>query len=142
MAVAAQQGAALEVLAAQVVRDRPIRQPLEEHLERDYTLGAAEWRIDAATTHGLEVLGCSPHRVVVESEQPMVIERIAVSYDPFETRFGTIGVVTPSSRWMFADGGTDGELDTFYLAFNPGPDPVEATFTYRTPSGVIALPTL
>ena len=69
----------------------------------------------------------------------MVIERIAVSYDPFETRFGTIGVVTPSSRWMFADGGTDGaQLDTFYLAFNPGPDRVEATFTYRTPSGVIA----
>ena len=68
----------------------------------------------------------------------MVIERIAVAYDPFETRFGTIGVVTPSSRWMFADGGTDGELDTFYLAFNPGPDPVEATFTYRTPGGVIA----
>jgi hypothetical protein len=76
--------------------------------------------------------------VVVESEQPMVVERIAVTRDPFEIPFGSIGAATPSSRWMFADGGADGELDTFYLAFNPGPDPVEATFTYRTPAGAIA----
>jgi len=75
---------------------------------------------------------------VMESDQPIVVERVAVTRDPFEIPFGTIGVAAPAARWLFADGGADGELDAFYLAFNPGPDPVEATFTYRTPGGAVA----
>jgi hypothetical protein len=84
--------------------------------------------------------------VLVESEKPIVIERVAVTgalYEgPFlasvDVPFGTIGVPAPSTHWMFADGGTDGVLDTFYLAYNPGPGPVEVTFTFRTTGGAIA----
>ena len=78
--------------------------------------------------------------VLVEGEKPFVAERIAVtSVGPVSPiAFGTPGVAAPASRWMFADGGTDGVLDTFYLGFNPGREPVEATFTYRTAGGAIA----
>jgi len=81
--------------------------------------------------------------VLVESEKPIAIERGATSTAPqYPTAdsigFGTLGVAAPAARWLFADGGTDGVLDTFYLSYNPGPDPVEATFTYRTPAGAIA----
>ena len=31
------------------------------------------------------------------------------------------GVEAPATHWHFADGGTDGVLDTFYLFYNPGP---------------------
>jgi hypothetical protein len=77
--------------------------------------------------------------VLVESEKPIVIERVAATRDPvLDVQFGTTGVAAPSSRWIFADGGTDGLTDTFYLAFNPGPELVDATFTFRTPGGGIA----
>ncbi len=78
--------------------------------------------------------------VLVEGEKPFVVERIAVTAvgPRSPVAFGTTGVAAPASRWMFADGGTDGVLDTFYLAYNPGPDPVVATFTYRTPNATIA----
>lgn len=45
---------------------------------------------------------------------------------------------TPSSQWYFADGGTDGTLDTFFLAYNPTALPVRATITYRLADGTIA----
>lgn len=84
--------------------------------------------------------------VIVESELPIAIERLAFVGDPLaqagghvlEVPFSTLGSGAPSSHWMFADGGTDGELDTFFLAYNPGPDPIEATFTYRTDAGAVA----
>jgi hypothetical protein len=44
----------------------------------------------------------------------------------------------PSSRWYFADGGTDGTLDTFFLTYNPTGAPVTATITYRLADGTIA----
>jgi hypothetical protein len=65
----------------------------------------------------------------VESEQPIVAERSSASY----------GVEAPSRRWLFADGGTDGELDTFYLAYNPNATPAVARFSYRLPDGRVAL---
>jgi len=108
---------------------------------------------DTRNVHNNSVLLCPMDRrehpadrvvaVLVESEKPIVIERAATSTAPrYPTldsiAFSTLGVAAPASHWLFADGGTDGVLDTFYLTYNPGPEPAEATFTYRTPAGAIA----
>jgi hypothetical protein len=69
---------------------------------------------------------------IVESPEPMIVERST-------SLITTHGVAAPASRWLFADGGTDGELDTFYLAYNPNAAPVTARFTYRLPDGEVAL---
>jgi hypothetical protein len=75
----------------------------------------------------------------IDPEPASTLQRVLVAArDPFDISSGTLGVAAPATRWMFADGGTDGVLDTFYLAYNPGPNPVEATFTYHTPEGAIA----
>ena len=70
---------------------------------------------------------------LVESADPMIVERSGL--------LTTYGVGAPSSRWLFADGGTDGELDTFYLAYNPTNAPSTARFTYREPGGTVLLRT-
>ena len=69
---------------------------------------------------------------IVESPEPIIVERST-------SLVTTHGVAAPASRWLFADGGTDGELDTFYLAYNPNGAPVTARFTYRLPDGEVAL---
>lgn len=79
---------------------------------------------------------------IVESPEPFAVERLAIPADvrSFEYSFiGSAGVEAPSTRWYFADGGADGETDAFYLAYNPGPDPVEATVTYRRDDGRVLL---
>jgi hypothetical protein len=82
--------------------------------------------------------------VIFESAQPIYVERTARPSPPpmpFPTGYvrsnwiATAAVDAPSTRWYFADGGTDGLLDTFYLFFNPGPRPVDATMTYRRDDG-------
>jgi hypothetical protein len=80
--------------------------------------------------------------VIVEGAQPFAVERRAVVGDayrpPTSHLIAASGVAAPSSRWLFADGGTDGLLDAFYLAFNPHAEPVEATFTFHSPNGEVA----
>jgi hypothetical protein len=46
--------------------------------------------------------------------------------------------MTPAMQWYFADGGTDGTLDTFFLTYNPGAEPVQAVITYRLADGRVA----
>jgi hypothetical protein len=80
---------------------------------------------------------------MVESDAPFVVERRVFTRRGTGVAtilpFASAGVPAPSTRWLFADGGTDGPLDTFYLAYNPGSSPVEATFTYRDAAGVTLL---
>ena len=78
--------------------------------------------------------------LVIESTGPAAAERAMAQ---FETGQGWLQPYrslarAPSSRWYFADGGTDGTLDTFYLTYNPTDRPVEATLTYRLPNGQVA----
>lgn len=76
---------------------------------------------------------------IVESDVPFNVERYVFSDHPGETlRHSTPAMAAPSSSWYFADGGADGTLDAFYLTYNPGSSPVDATFTYRLESGEIA----
>jgi hypothetical protein len=79
---------------------------------------------------------------IVESEVPFAAERLAAPTDvrSFDFSFvGSAGVESPSTQWYFADGGADGEPDAFYLAYNPGSRPVDATFTYRRADGRLLL---
>ena len=62
---------------------------------------------------------------IVESSVPHIVERMAgrrpavvFSSGPAD-RHDRRG--RAATRWHFADGGTDGLLDTFYLFYNPGP---------------------
>jgi hypothetical protein len=77
---------------------------------------------------------------IVESSVPQIVERIAGPSDkdwpsiPAQP-IGMTGVEAPATGWHFADGGTDGVLDTFYLFFNPGPKPTDVTMTYRRDDG-------
>jgi hypothetical protein len=84
---------------------------------------------------------------IVESTAPVLAERIAVSgtrvYPPTTpatpTAISSTGVPAPSTRWLFADGGTDGVADAFYLFFNPGARPLDVTMTYRRDDGRLLL---
>ena len=81
---------------------------------------------------------------IIESSVPQIVERLAVvpvnpAIGAAPPAIGTTGVEAPSTRWHFADGGTDGLLDTFYLFYNPGPEPVDVTMTYRRDDGRLLL---
>jgi len=76
--------------------------------------------------------------VVIESDIPFTAERVVVTPDPTAEPFATPAVDAPSRRWFFADGGADGVMDAFYLAYNPNGAPVEAEFTYRRADGSVA----
>jgi hypothetical protein len=77
---------------------------------------------------------------IIESSAPHIVERIA---GPSDRNFpslpaqpiGMTGVEAPARQWHFADGGTDGLLDTFYLFYNPGVAPTDVTMTYRRDDG-------
>lgn len=79
--------------------------------------------------------------VIVETSGPAIVQRrLEVEYPLHATALRSTGLpmAAPATRWHFADGGTDGTLDTFFLTYNPGSGPVEATITYRTDKGTVA----
>jgi hypothetical protein len=81
--------------------------------------------------------------VLVEGSAPFAVERRAsvgelVPQPPSSHLIAANGIAAPAARWYFADGGTDGTLDTFYLAYNPQAGPVEATFAFHRPDGGVA----
>lgn len=71
--------------------------------------------------------------VSVESIDPLVVERVtktlrSVNAFPTTARNTSLGVQSPSRTWYFARGAAGRGIDLFFLAFNPGTQPVEATF--------------
>jgi hypothetical protein len=71
--------------------------------------------------------------VLVESEDELAVERTSLQATDGLQRTSlnaSLGVQAPSSYWYFARGGTERDLDLFFLAFNPGTQPVDATFTF------------
>lgn len=67
---------------------------------------------------------------VVESDQPIVVDR-TMTWDA--TRFGShaeTSVDAPSTTWYFAEGATHGDFDLFYLLQNPNDVEVTVTITY------------
>jgi hypothetical protein len=69
---------------------------------------------------------------MIESEQQVAVERVSYSRgdDPLRPLNASLGVQSPSRQWYFARGGVDRALDLYFLAFNPGGEPVEASFTF------------
>jgi hypothetical protein len=107
-----------------------------------------QWEGSAGVvTCPLDPSGHAADRVVaaiVESSVPHIVERMAGPSDrnipsiPVQP-IGVTGVAAPARRWHFADGGTDGPLDTFYLFYNPGPAPTNVAITYRGEDGTALL---
>jgi hypothetical protein len=72
--------------------------------------------------------------VLIESEQEVVVERISYSRgdDTWKPLNASLGVQSPARQWYFARGGgaERAPLDLYFLAFNPGSEAVEASFTF------------
>jgi hypothetical protein len=97
----------------------------------------------ALSVGGTGALGIEPDRIVamiVETQGPAAAARGVTYTDGRMAPAAPFRSVSmqPSPRWYFADGGTDGTLDTFFLTYNPTAAPVEATITYRLPDGTTA----
>ena len=74
----------------------------------------------------------------VEASVPLVAER--AMYFSYSNRGGghdAMGIKQPSDRWLFAEGYTGGEFDTYLLLQNPGSSPAQATLTYMKGDDVV-----
>jgi parallel beta-helix repeat protein len=83
---------------------------------------------------------------MVEANQPVVAER-SMYWDANGTRqaaHSSIGTMTPSSDWYFAEGSTgsdgNGGFETWVLVQNPGDEVANIDITYMTQSGEVAGP--
>jgi PKD repeat protein len=79
--------------------------------------------------------------VIIESVNRLAIERtMQTVYTDISNATplnASLGVESPSRTWHFARGAAGRGLDMFFLAFNPGTAPVDATFTFTgEPAGV------
>jgi hypothetical protein len=71
--------------------------------------------------------------VIVESYDQVAVERTTqthVSAQNMTVTNTSLGAQGPSRTWYFARGSAGRGLDLFFLAFNPGTTPVEATWTF------------
>ncbi len=79
-------------------------------------------------------LDAATFSTVVESTQPLVVDR-TMRWPT--TGYGThaeTSVDGPSTTWYLAEGATGGPFDLFYLIQNPNPTDVTVTLTYLRPS--------
>ncbi len=79
-------------------------------------------------------------QVIVESLNPVAVERTMQTVTPEGQTTplnASLGVQSASRVWYFARGAAGRGIDMFFLAFNPGTQPVNATFTFTgLPDGV------
>ncbi len=82
-------------------------------------------------------LGAAELSARIISSEPIVAERAMYSSGPggFTAGTASMGVATPSRRWLFAEGLTGGVFDTFLLLANPTNRPVAVGVTFRRPEG-------
>jgi hypothetical protein len=81
------------------------------------------------------LLTMSDFSTVVESDQPIVLDR-TMSWDL--SGYGShaeSGVASPSPTWYLAEGSTSGDFALFYLLQNPNPVAATATVRYLLPFG-------
>jgi len=100
-----------------------------------------DWVLPAGTVGGFRNPADRVVAVIVETSGPAIVQRRMDLEDPLHEaalRSTGLPMAAPATRWLFADGGTDGTLDEFFLTYNPGTAPVEATITYRTNDGAVA----
>lgn len=84
---------------------------------------------------GVDGLQQAEFSTVVESDEPVVIDR-TMSWD--RSGYGShaeTGLRAPRTLWYFAEGATLGNFDLFYLLQNPSPVAADVEVTYLLPSG-------
>ncbi len=84
-------------------------------------------------------------KVAIESIGRLAVERTSLLGTNATLANASLGVGEPSRTWHFARGGAHGDLDLFFLTFNPHPFPVDATFEFLGDEGqppIIATRTL
>lgn len=83
----------------------------------------------------IEGLESTAFSTVVESDQPIAVDR-TMTWD--SARYGShaeTGIVTPLTRWFFAEGATTAGFDLFYLVQNPNATPAMVSVRYLLASG-------
>jgi uncharacterized delta-60 repeat protein/uncharacterized repeat protein (TIGR01451 family) len=78
---------------------------------------------------------------VIESDQPLVVDRTMSWGDGDYGSHAESGVPSPATTWYLAEGSTSGDFSLFYLIQNPNPDPTTATIRYLLPSGTPVIKT-
>src|SRR4030042_4734648 len=77
------------------------------------------------------------HGGVLAAVEPVGFEKASAS--DFRTwATDSIGSTAPSTTWYFAEGSTDGGMETFVLVQNPHPIPVSVNIAFQTDSGELA----
>jgi hypothetical protein len=72
--------------------------------------------------------------IVVESEQPVVADRLVTWDTTFYGSHLETAIESPGTSWYFAEGATGGPYSLYYLMQNPGPTDATATVTYLRPT--------
>ena len=86
-----------------------------------------------------EGLATSSFSTVVESTQPVVVDRLMTWGDPGAVPYGShaeTSSAAPGTSWFLAEGSTVLGFQLFYLLQNPQATPTTATIRYLLPSGV------
>jgi uncharacterized repeat protein (TIGR01451 family) len=85
---------------------------------------------------------------LVESDQPVIVDRTMSWGAGGYGSHAETGVPSPATTWYLAEGSTSGDFALFYLIQNPNPAGTEATVRYLLPSGqppivmTVAIPAL
>ena len=75
----------------------------------------------------------------VTASGPVVCERSMYGNNR-EWGTGAAGVTSPSNTWYFAEGCTEGGIETWVLVQNPGATPVDVTMTLQSGTGEVERP--
>jgi 5-hydroxyisourate hydrolase-like protein (transthyretin family) len=70
----------------------------------------------------------------ITSTQPILVER-AMYWLGFEGGSDAVAVGAPATTWMFAEGHTGSDFQTFFLLSNPNPSPTAANVTFYLETG-------
>jgi hypothetical protein len=70
----------------------------------------------------------------VSATQPVFVER-AMYFNGFEGGHGATAVTAPSTTWLFPEGFTGSDFNTFFLINNPSAGPASVTLTYFLDNG-------
>jgi uncharacterized repeat protein (TIGR01451 family) len=86
------------------------------------------------STNDLGGLSSADFSTVVESDQPIVLDR-TMSWGGGYGSHAEVGVPSPATTWYLAEGSTSGDFSLFYLIQNPNATATTATVTYLLPFG-------
>jgi hypothetical protein len=111
-----------------------LRVQLENGVEEAWPVPLSGFERRAITTPILRALSGGAFSTVIESDQPIVVDR-TMRWDA--TGYGAhaeVGIESPATTWYLAEGSTAGDFALFYLLQNPGAASVQATVRFLRPA--------